>query len=148
MLRESHVLERLADLLLGRVRQDGLWRSRVRVVAGRQPDDRRRVAECLTPMREVVGPRRVAREPSADAFTDLVEAGLARVLHRFGEATVPHQGPVTGEDALLGSLVEVTGRSELRGADNPLLQPPGAVRDEVALPDDELRRERVQRRAA
>src|SRR5205085_9940005 len=88
LLREADVLERRADLLLRRFRQDSLRRPRVRVVADRQADDRGRVPERLTPVREVVRASRIAREPATDFPADLVEPGVERVLDGFGEPAV------------------------------------------------------------
>ena len=94
-------------------------------------------------MREVVRAAGVAGEPPADLLADAVETGLLGVLDGFGEPALPDQVPVPGEHRLLGRLVEVAGGAELRGSDDSLLQPPRLVHDRVALPDDEVGRERV-----
>src|SRR5947207_14868379 len=89
-------------------------------------------------MREVVGPARVPRAPA----TALRHAGAGgvRLPERAGvvELAVPDQLPVLRVPLVVRGLEQVPGRAELRGTDDPVLEPSRLVDHEVALPDHEV----------
>src|SRR5829696_4791568 len=135
----------LRSSLVGQLR---LRRPRVRIVPDRQAEQRRRIFEGATPMREVIRPPWVAGEPRAHVDAELVKAGLLRVVHRLDQLVAPDQLPVFGKYWLLRGFVQIAGRAKLRRSDDPGAQPAGAVDGRIALPDHQVGREFVQHPAA
>src|SRR5271167_3388441 len=73
----------LANLRLRLLRQLGLGRPGLRVVAHRQTQHRRRVLERGTPVREVVRTTGIAGEPRGDVDAELIQPRFDGVVHRL-----------------------------------------------------------------
>src|SRR5258705_12477442 len=116
---QSEALIGGADLCPSFVRHLRLRGPRVRIIPDRQAEQRCRVLECATPVREVVGALWIAGEPRPHVDAELVKPGLLCEVHRVDQLAGPDQVPVFGKYWLLRGFVQIACRAELGRSDDP-----------------------------